>query len=399
MTRRSAGEGTVFRSLDGRWEAMADLGRDPATGRRRRVHLRGPTKAAVTAKLRRLREQGGLGDRQNAAEWLGAWLGVVGRTAKPSTQKTYRTHVNYALGSFGAVRLANLGPEHLERLYDSLTRRGVSAVSVQSVHRTLRSAFGEAERRALVPRNPVKLARPPRAETVEVVPLSLDEARAVLQAAAQDRNGARWLLALGLGLRQGEALGLCWDDIDWDAGTLRVRRALCRAPWQHGCASPGRCLAKHPTDCPQRRDGGLRTVEPKSAAGRRTVSLPGPLLDALRAQRRGQAAERLVAGELWEQGPHGGWAFAGPTGRPIDPGVDRRAWKRLLAAAGVRDARVHDARHSTATWLLAAGVDPRTVMDVMGWAQQAMTTRYQHVPPALSAEATRRVADLLFGEA
>jgi integrase len=78
--------------------------------------------------------------------------------------------------------------------------------------------------------------------------------------------------------------------------------------------------------------------------------------------------------------------------------VDWRQWKQLLAAAGVRDARVHDARHTTATWLLVAGVDSRAVMDVMGWAQQAMTARYQHVPTELSAEATRRVADLLFGE-
>lgn len=397
MSRRAAGEGTVFRSADGRWEAMVDLGPDPATGRRRRLHLRGATKADVTAKMRRAQEQGQVGGRQSASDWLGTWLDVVARTAKPSTLKTYRTHVNYALGSFGFVKLASLGPEHLERLYGQLTRRGVSAVTVQGVHRTLRSAFGEAERRGLVPRNPARLARPPRAETTEVVPLSLAEARAVLAAAAGERNYARWLLALGLGLRQGEALGLCWEDIDLDAGTLRVRRALCRAPWRHGCASPERCVASSPTGCPDRVSGGLVTVEPKSARSRRTVSLPKPLLDALRSHKRAQAAERLVAGELWEHGPCGGWVFASETGRPTDPKVDWRQWKRLLASAGVRDARVHDARHTTATWLLAAGVDPRTVMDVMGWAQQAMTSRYQHVLTELSAEATQRVADLLFG--
>ena len=77
MTRRAAGEGAVFRNANGRWEAMADLGLDPATGRRRRAHLRGPTKAAVLAKLRRLQEQGGAGNRQSVADWLKAWLGVV----------------------------------------------------------------------------------------------------------------------------------------------------------------------------------------------------------------------------------------------------------------------------------------------------------------------------------
>jgi len=365
-------------------------------------------------------EQSQPANRQRVSNWLETWLDVVARTSKPSTLRTYRTHVKYALGAFGAVRFANLGPEHLERCYDDLMSRGVSAISVQSVHRTLRSAFGEAARRGLLSANPLRLARPPRAQAVEVVPLSLAEAHAVLAAATGERNGARWLLALGLGLRQGEALGLCWEDIDLDAGTLSVRRALCRAPWRHGCAPARHCGADRPADCPNRMGGGLVTVEPKSARSRRTVSLPGPLLGALRAparrppgpcsapsgpllgalraHKRAQAAERLAAGELWEHGPHGGWVFAGATGRATDPKVDWRQWKQLLAAAGVRDARVHDARHTTATWLLAAGVDPRTVMDVMGWAQQAMTARYQHVATELSAEATRRVANLLFGE-
>jgi integrase len=306
VSRRAPGEGTVFRSADGRWEAMVDLGPDPATGRRRRLHLRGATKVEVTAKMRRAQEQGQPGDRQSVSNWLETWLDVVARTFKPSTLRTYRTHVKYALGAFGAVRLANLGPEHLERCYDNLMRRGVSAISVQSVHRTLRPAFGEAARRGLLSANPVRLARPPRAQTVEVVPLSLGEARAVLAAASRDRNGARWLLAIGLGLRQGEALGLCWEDIDLDTGTLSVRRALCRAQWRHGCAPARRCGADRPAGCSTRMGGGLVTVEPKSARSRRSVHLPEPLLDALRAHKRAQAAERLAAGELWEHGPHGG---------------------------------------------------------------------------------------------
>jgi len=386
----------VFRSPDGRWEAMVDLGTDPATGKRRRLHLRGGTKAEVIAKVRRAQQQGQLGSPQKVSDWLGTWLNIVAHTLKPTTLRTYRTHVNYALSSFGAVSLTNLRPEHLERCYDGLVRRGVRPISVRSAHTTMRSAFEEATRRGLLPANPARLARPPRAEVAEVDPLSLAEARAVLAAASRERNSARWLLALGLGLRQGEALGLCWEDIDLEAGTLSVRRALCQAPWLHGCAPTRPCGAK-PAKCPNRTGGGLVTVEPKSARSRRTVHLPGPLLNALRSHKRAQAAERLAAGELWRQGPYGGWVFPAPTGGPTAPTSDWAQWKRLLRAAGVRDARVHDARHTCATWLLAAGVDPRTVMDVMGWAQQSMASRYQHVPAPLAAEATRRVADLLFG--
>jgi hypothetical protein len=108
VSRRAPGEGTVFRSADGRWEAMVDLGPDPATGRRRRLHLRGATKADVMAKMRRAHEQSQPANRQSVSNWLETWLDVVARTAKPSTLRTYRTHVKYALGAFGAVLSATL---------------------------------------------------------------------------------------------------------------------------------------------------------------------------------------------------------------------------------------------------------------------------------------------------
>jgi integrase len=90
--------------------------------------------------------------------------------------------------------------------------------------------------------------------------------------------------------------------------------------------------------------------------------------------------------------------FSGPTGRPIDPRADLRQWKTLLATAGVRDARLHDARHTAATMLLVQGVDSRTVMDLLGWSHITMTHRYQHVVDELRTEATARVAALLWGD-
>ena len=128
---------------------------------------------------------------------------------------------------------------------------------------------------------------------------------------------------------QGEVLGLCWDDLvlpnDADQeGTLGVRRQLQRMPWQHGCAAPSQCLnaaglpAKRGADCPRRWGGGLALSEPKSTAGRRTLTLPPTLAMELRAHRRGQIAEQL-ASEIWEDGRHGGWVFANEGGGPLDP--------------------------------------------------------------------------------
>ena len=112
---------------------------------------------------------------------------------------------------------------------------------------------------------------------------------------------------------------MLWDAIDLEAGTLTVRWAL------------------------QRQTGkGMVLVPPKSKAGRRTIKLPDPLRDALRQHRAQQAEQRLAAGSVWEDG---GFVFCQPNGRPLDARRDWKAWKDLLRSAGVRDARLHDARH------------------------------------------------------
>lgn len=225
----------------------------------------------------------------------------------------------------------------------------------------------------------------------EVEPLTAPEVEAVLDAATRTRHPARWSLAIGFGLRQGEALGLCWDDVDWEQGTMTVRRSLARRPWAHGCR--GTCHERSGARCPRRHSGGLVLDEVKTRAGVRTLALPPVILDQLRAGHRVQGAARLQAGELWARGPHGGYVFATPLGAPVDPRNDHRRWKRLLVDASVRAARLHDARHTAATGLLILGVDARTVMSMLGWSQLSMTQRYQHVVPELVHEAARLVGE------
>jgi len=119
-------------------------------------------------------------------------------------------------------------------------------------------------------------------------------------------------------------------------------------------------------------------VEPKSVAGRRSIALPGPLIEGLRAHRTAQLEEPLRAGSEWQDN---GLVFTQPNGKPVDPRADNRAWKALLRDAGVRDARLYDARHTAATLLLLQGVDDRVVMEIFGHSQLSMTARYQHVMP------------------
>ncbi len=129
-------------------------------------------------------------------------------------------------------------------------------------------------------------------------------------------------------------------------------------------------------------------VEVKSAAGRRGIALPEQLFALLAEHRKRQDHEREHAGTEWHEGD---WMFAQPTGKPIDPRRDQYEWKELLQSAGVREARLHDARHTAATTLLLLGVPERAVMDFMGWSNAAMVKRYTHV----TARLRRDIADRL----
>jgi integrase len=135
------------------------------------------------------------------------------------------------------------------------------------------------------------------------------------------------------------------------------------------------------------------TAETKSRAGRRRIGLPEQLVELLRTHREDQNRERSTAAQLWTDG---GWVFATPTGGPVNPRTDWTDWKKLLVRAGVRDGRLHDARHTAATVLLLLGVPERAVMGVMGWSNTAMAARYQHVTAAVQHDVASRVGGLIW---
>jgi integrase len=235
-------------------------------------------------------------------------------------------------------------------------------------------------------------------------PYTVEEMCQLLDAAEGTGNAPRWALAAVLGLRQGEVLGLQWDDVELgDEGILCVRRQLQRLGWQHGCGDPSVChtasgsLAKRGADCPQRLGGGLVLRPVKSAAGRRTLVLPPSLAVDLRHHRRLQAEERL-ASEVWEQGPGNGWVFANEARRVLDPRADHRAFKELCSAAGLPKRRLHDLRHTAATMMLDNDLDPKTAGQVLGHSQIVLTARYQHVLADRKSVAAGRIEAAVFGK-
>jgi integrase len=396
--RKPNGASSIYQGKDGYWHGRVTVGAKD-DGKPDRRHVQAMTQAEVHKKVRDLereRDAGTVrkpGQRWTVKTWLTHWVDNIAAPAvRENTISGYRVAVNrHLIPGIGAHRLDKLEPEHLERLYSKMIRNGSAPATAHQAHRTIRTALNEAVRRGHLARNPVLLAKPPRLTDTEIEPYSIEEIRRLLEQASRGRNSARWAIALALGLRQSETLGLKWSDVSLDEGTLIVRRGRQRPRWRHGCGDT--CGRKFGGHCPQREATRADTAETKSRAGRRSIGLPDELVALLRKHRDEQEQERRTAAQLWQEG---GWLFATPTGDPVNPRTDYDDWKRLLKTAGLRDGRLHDARHTAATVLLLLGVAERAVMGIMGWSNSAMAARYQHLTAQVRRDIAKRVGGLLW---
>jgi integrase len=431
-TRAPNGASTIyFSEYDQRWHGRVSVGiRDDGSPDRR--HVERATEAEVVDAVQELeaeRRAGTvrkIGRSMRVETWLVHWVENI---AKPSVKykayRAYRTAVyHHLIPGLGKHRINKVEPEHFEKLYVAILAKGRKPATAHQVHRTARTAFGEALRRGHINRNPVALAKPPRLEEPEIEPFEVEEIQHLIATALDGRrNGVRFVLALALGIRQGETIGLKWTRLNTRTKTLTIARQLQRRTWEHGCQDPHHCgqryhktqpcketctrhkrrpcpppcppdCTDHARSCPMRHGGGLVDAEVKSRAGRRGIVLPDELCDLLERHAETQAREKEHAGTAWADE---GWMFTQPTGRPVSPEQDGREWKQLLADAGVREARLHDARHTAATVLLLLGIPERVVMEFMGWSNTAMAKRYQHVTAALRQDVAQRINGLLWG--
>ncbi|AOP50617.1 tyrosine-type recombinase/integrase [Streptomyces lydicus] len=396
--KRPDGASSIYFGKDGYWHGRVTVGvRDDGRPDRRHVMSK-ISEAEVIKKVRELEKQRDAGKvRKPGRPWtVKAWLlHWVEEIAKPSVREN--TYAGYEVAvrvhlvpGVGAHRLDKLEPEHLERFYTKMLASGSKPATAHQAHRTIRTALNHAMRRGHVTRNVAMLAVPPRIEDEEVEPYDIEEVQRLLAEAAKLRNSARWSIALALGLRQGEALGLRWSDVDLNAGILRVRKNRLRPKYLHGCG--GECGRK-PGYCKQRIRKNEDTANTKSRAGRRVIGVPAELARLLELHRQEQERERVRAAQEWHET---GFVFTSPIGQPLMPSTDYDVWKQLLTDAKVRDGRLHDARHTAATVLLILGVPERVVMQIMGWSSTAMAARYQHVTGGILADVAQRVGGLIW---
>ncbi|MFG3404371.1 tyrosine-type recombinase/integrase [Streptomyces sp. NPDC048142] len=399
-SRQPNGASSIYLGKDGRWHGRVTVGvKDD--GKPDRRHVSRKTRAEVTKVVRELERQRDKGAVRKAGQnwtletWLTHWVeNIAAPNVSENTIDGYRVAVNHHLiPGLGAHRLEKLEPEHLERFYKKMQEAGSAAGTAHQTHRTIRTALNEAVRRGHLTRNPATIAKAPRLEEDEVEPYSVEEVQRLLAEAGKHRNAARWVIALALGLRQGEVLGMQWTDVDFELGVIRVRRGRLRPRYQHGCGD--RCGRK-PGFCPQKINVRRETKNVKSRAGQRPIGAPDELMALLRRHKEEQGRERALARDLWTDK---GYVFTSPVGEPLNPNTDFHRWKDLLKAAGVRDGRLHDARHTAATVLLILGVSDAVVDAIMGWEpgkSARMRRRYQHMTGPVLQQTAAKIGALLW---
>jgi integrase len=368
--KRGNSEGSITRRSDGRWKARITL----PDGKRKSFYAATRQKAARRlAEALRDRDRGlpVLGERQTLAQFLTAWLEMVKPTVGVGTWKSYeeivRLHLMPVLGSYA---LAKLTPQHVQALYARKLEAGLSTTTVHHIHASLHAALESAVSLDLVARNVADRVTPPRMRRHEMAVLTPEQSRAFLIAIHADELEALYVLALTTGMRQGELLALKWRDLDLDGGWLRVQSTI------------------------RKLRGQFVYAPPKTKRSRRGVALTALGIEALRRHQLRQAAARSAAGSAWHDMD---LVFTDALGEPLEGRyVLRHYFRPLLHRAGLPVIRFHDLRHTTATLLLAQGIHPKIVSEMLGHTTIGITLdTYSHILPAMQREAAHTLDRLL----
>lgn len=364
MARRATGEGSIGKRKDGTYYGTIRL-----DGKQQWVY--GKTRKEASDKLKALSQKHAQGvkldtERITVGAFLDRWLEeVVKQRNKPRTYESYKHMVDtYIKPHVDTIQLTALRPDHIQSLINAAAPKR-SARTVQYIRAILRRALNQAMRWRYISFNPAMLVEVPRRDKAEIQPLTLDEAQRLLAQVKGHRLELLYSMALMLGLRRGEVLGLLFSSINLERGTVRIDGSL---QWVGGKLV---------------RD----TVKTETSA--RTLPLPPTLVPLLRSHIRQQR----------ERYPENGYVFVSTVGTPINPRNLLRQFKTLLDKAGIRDIRFHDLRHSCATFLIASGVHPRAIMEILGHSQISTTMNvYGHLLQEVQIAAVNGVEKLLTGE-
>ncbi len=363
------------------WEARVTVGVDPRTGKQKQRSVSGKTQKEVAQKLRQLTVEVDKGTYQapskmTVGEWLDIWLDQYLGAIKPRTADSYHTIVNIHLKpAFGTTKLTALQTADIQALYTALLRqeKPLSAKSLRNLHGVLHKALQQALELGYIHSNPSNPCKLPKVEKAMIRPLDGPQIRAFMQVIQGHRFEFVYLVTLFTGMREGEVLGLKWDCVDFQSGTILIGQQL------------------------QRKRGGNAEyvfISPKNGKMRK-VTPAAFVMDILHRQQARQAEWKQGAGEIWEDT---GLVFTNEIGQNLSPLSVYKAFKQFAAQIGRPDARFHDLRHSYAVAAIQSGDDIKTVQENLGHHTAAFTLDvYGHVTDQMKQASAQRMQRFISG--
>jgi integrase len=295
---------------------------------------------------------------------------ITKSSIRPNTFQHYsqivKQHINPIIGK---ILLRDLRPDQVQSLYTSKLASGTSNRTTNMIHAVLHRALHHALQLGLVGRNVADSVTRPKLLRKEMKTLNDNQVRQLIQVAEGNRLQILFWFAVTTGLRQGELLGLKWSDVDWQTRRIHIQRQV------------------------QRIKGGLIFCEPKSAAGRRVITLGKTTIEKLRDHSRKQKIERINAGVNWQEMD---LVFPSSRGTPMEPSNVLKNYKKCLKVAGLPILRFHDLRHTAATLMLQQGINPKIVQERLGHSDISLTLNtYSHVLPSMQEDAAEKLDELL----
>ncbi len=406
-TRRAQGTGSIYKKTVMRngqpytyWEAQVTVGADPGTGKQIRKTYTGKTQKEVREKMQAAAVAVQDGDyfepsKMTVADWLDLWLKEYSADWKHLTKQKYecvcRIHLKPALG---ACKLSKLTTPQIQSFYNELGRTGkvsrkredkkteaertepLSPKSIRLIHGVFSKALNTAVRVGYIRRNPAELCTIPKLQKKEINPLTDKQIKSFAELCKSEDYGRVYLLILFTGLREGEALGLTWDCVDFKQGVLKITKQL-------------------------QRQGKKDVLVPLKNSKPRYLTVPPFVMQLLKDERVHQMEQRLAAGELWKnwQSPEEmktSLVFLRPDGSNITAAALYQRYKHLAETIGAPDSRVHDLRHTFAVLSLQNGDNVKTVQDNLGHATAAFTLDvYGHVSEKMREDSAARMQNYI----
>lgn len=363
------------------WEARVTVGRDPGTGKQVQRSFSGKTQKEVRQKMQAAAVELDMGsyqapERLTVGEWLDTWEAEYLGDVKPFTVASYHTQITaHIKPALGAVKLQALAAPQIQKFYNGLQKgeKPLSAKSIKNVHGVFHKALQQAVEIGYIRFNPSDACKLPRITKKEIKPLDETQMTAFLQAIKGHRFESLYTLTLFTGLREGEALGLKWDCVDFQNGTILIDKQLQR----------------------EKKKGGQYVFAPLKNDKARTIT-PAPwVMQLLKRRRAAQIEDRFRAAEDWEDS---GLVFTDSLGHHLVTHTVYKDFKKVAASIGLPEARVHDLRHSYAVASIRAGDDIKTVQGNLGHATASFTLDvYGHVTEQMKQASAERMEGFIKG--